>query len=205
MNPSEEDSKLLERCMRDRYDNALTRLVYEAGTRCEPFVAAKIPKEYRSLISAEDVAQIARTQAMMKFDQFQGSTYTEFFNWFQRIASNLLTSEVRRLRAKKRGGDRRNSKKAKRPMHELDDLSAHGPSPRNNAERDEAVYAVQANLDKLPTTQRRAIRLHYLESRSIAETAKRLGKSPSRIRQLLLRGIKAMKHALGNSTNWFSR
>jgi len=204
MDPSDEDSRLLDRSIRDRNETALKRLLYQVGTECERFVATLIPTEFRSLISAEDVVQNARFRALLKLHQFHGTTYAEFMTWFRRLASNLLRSEIRHWEAKKRGGERLQVKPAAEPPS-LDELSTGGPSPRQHIERKEVIHAVRANLENLPTTQRQAVRLHHLDSYSIAETAEQLGESPTRIRVLLARATKAMKYALGSSSKWFSR
>lgn len=181
---------------------ALTRLLYEVGARYEHYVETQIPSDFQSLISAEDVIQSARASAMQQLDDFRSDSPGGFMLWFKRIAENSLKSELRRLRAAKRGGGRLRLNSEDIAIYE-----AQGGQARKageSLERDEVIVAVRMNLDELPTPQRDAIRLHHIESRSLAETAERLGKTPGKIRGLIERAKKTMKGAMGNTSKWFS-
>lgn len=201
---AELDSSLVERAKRGSA-TALTRLLYEAGRESEAAIMSRIPSEFRSLISADDVIQIAGTHALQQIQSLESNCPATFLAWFQRIAENALHTEVRVLRAKKRGGDLRRLSETNPSAFAFEDLCDDVPTPRQKLEREEAILAVKTNLNDLPTTQRNAVQLHHIESCSVAETAQRMGKSPSAVRALINRAKRAMKIAMGGSTKWFSR
>jgi RNA polymerase sigma-70 factor (ECF subfamily) len=52
-------------------------------------------------------------------------------------------------------------------------------------------------IERLPESQREAVRLHYLEGMKLSEVAKRLDKSTGAIAGLLHRGMKTLRQQLG--------
>lgn len=195
------DHTLVERAKGGSQD-ALTRLLYLAGSRYERHMQARIPDNLRSLISAEDIIQIAMASALDEIESFRSDSLGAFMLWFKRIAENSLQSEVRALRAKKRGGAKKGA--ASNPPLDACESPTKDGLPGEKLEREEVLVAVRMNLDDLPTTQRNAIRLHHLESKSISETAETLGKSRGKVRGIIERAKKKMKSAMGNTSKWFS-
>lgn len=196
------DSSLVERAKRGS-STALTRLLYLAGTRYETVIAKKVPKDFRSVVEADDIIQIARTRALKQFCNFESDDPNAFLKWFRMIAENALQTEIRALRAMKRGGNCQRVNETYASFL-IEELSSDTPSPRQTIERDEIILAVKSNIDGLPTTQRKAIRLHHIDDRSVLETAEILGKPPGTVRGILDRAKKTLKRAMGNSSKWFS-
>ena len=59
--------------------------------------------------------------------------------------------------------------------------------------RDEAAVYLANCLDELPETQREALRLRYVEGRSLKEIADSMDKSDMAVAGLLTRGLKALR------------
>jgi RNA polymerase sigma-70 factor (ECF subfamily) len=63
--------------------------------------------------------------------------------------------------------------------------------------RGEDEARVAEALATLPAEQREAVRLRYLENRSLAEIAERLGKTKTAAAGLIKRGMLALRKQLG--------
>lgn len=197
------DDTLVERAKRGN-TRALLALVYVAGTRYTSFINARIPNDCRSVISAEDVIQNARFTAFREIAKLQSASAPGFMAWFKRIVENSLNTEVRALQAKKRGRNRTFNSTNQSSSESFESHEAKELSPSQKLELEEVLVAVQSNLNDLPTTQRNAVRIHHLESRSLSETAKQLGTTPGKIRGIIERARKQMKRAMGRTSKWFT-
>jgi RNA polymerase sigma-70 factor (ECF subfamily) len=62
--------------------------------------------------------------------------------------------------------------------------------------RGERAHRLVDALAQLPEAQAEAVRLRYLEGLTIAETAKRLEKSPAAVKALVSRGLRALASRL---------
>jgi RNA polymerase sigma-70 factor (ECF subfamily) len=68
----------------------------------------------------------------------------------------------------------------------------------------EAVRAVQVAMAGLSDDYRQAIRLRYLEGKSLAETAELMDRTPGAVRGLLDRAKDKMREALGRASLYLS-
>lgn len=136
---------------------------------------------------AQDVAQEAFVQALVKLDSFQGAS--AFYTWLYRIAINLSISRKRR----------------KRPTHSLDaareatgqDLPATQPEPSEPVERDEQVAAVRAAIDRLGDDGREVVVMRDLEGFSYEEIASMLDIPVGTVRSRLFRARMQLREYLG--------
>lgn len=120
-------------------------------------------------------------------------TEAETAAWLRAILRNNLADEVRREGAKKRDRER------VRPL----DTAAGGPpaghsSPSQRAIRAEDVLRLTRALADLPEGQRRAVEMHHMEGRPLAEIAEALGTTKPAVAGLLHRGLKALRTRLGD-------
>jgi RNA polymerase sigma factor (sigma-70 family) len=84
-------------------------------------------------------------------------------------------------------------------------LSDDNPTPSSAAARGEAIRAVQIAIATLPDAQREAVTCHYLNGKTVSETAARLRRSPGAVRGLLIRATRKMRHSLQSSSRWFNK
>ena len=68
--------------------------------------------------------------------------------------------------------------------------------------REEALQALQVALAALPDDQRAAVRLRFLEGKSLEETATALDRTPDAIRGLVHRGKEQLLAAMGRASKW---
>jgi RNA polymerase sigma-70 factor (ECF subfamily) len=128
--------------------------------------------------------------------KFQPRSDNSFRFWLNRIADHCIIDAVRSARRKKRGGDMKRVSP--------DNKSAKGRSPSQSVAGHEAVVAIQIAVAELPTDQRRALQLYWLEDKSLEEVAKELQCSKDAVRGLVDRAKRHLRESLGNSSQWLS-
>jgi RNA polymerase sigma-70 factor (ECF subfamily) len=174
-------SNRLERFRRD--------LLLSAEARCA---------RYRpSLIEAEDVVQETLRQAHDKRDQFRGQTDLELGGWLRAILASLIAQSMRK--AGHRVNVRSLESALERSSANLERfLASQDPSPSQNARTAERRERLYLSLNRLSEDQRRALVLHHIEGKSVAEVAAIMGRTSAAIASLLHRGIEAMQKHLGH-------
>ncbi len=133
-----------------------------------------------SRLIAEDLAQEAMVKANRQWDRVAG--YDKPGAWVRRVTINLATSAIRRRAAE-----------AKRL------LGFAAPPPLGEPEPDDVD--VWAAVAKLPSKQRAAIALHYLEDRPVDEIAEVLQCAHATAKVHLHRGRQALAAALTEASS----
>ena len=156
-------------------------------------------RAYQAKIGASDMVQQAMMQAVQGLDGFRGSTEAEFRGWLRQILARHLCHLDRDLHRDKRDIRREQSmeqKLAQSSMRLEGLLAGEGPTPSQNVALGEHVVRVAQAVQRLPETQRDAVRLHYLEGMKLSEVAGELGKSTGAVAGLLHRGMKTLRKQL---------
>lgn len=187
---------------------ALERLLLAHYPRLENRLRRRLPADLAAVFDVDDVLQDSFVEVFRGVEKFQASGDGSFEAWLNTVVEHRLHDALRRLRRKKRGGDRRQIARAAAAESSLVDLMAllsdQGISPSQCAAREEAIRAVKVGLAGLPTDQRVAIVHRYVEQQSIESTAEAMQCSPGAVRGLLHRAKHALREALGRSTRWFA-
>jgi RNA polymerase sigma-70 factor (ECF subfamily) len=129
-------------------------------------------------VDPSDIVQKTLFEAHRRREAFRGSTEAEFEAWLRVILRHLVIDEARRLKCRKNRLDR------EVPVPEIPDRSK---SPSGRLGRYEEALRFARALEKLPELQRRAIELHHLQGRPLAETAAALQRSKAAVASLLHR------------------
>jgi RNA polymerase sigma-70 factor (ECF subfamily) len=174
------------------------------------YVAARLPTSAQGIVSPEDILQEAFIQAFRDIGRFQPRSDRSFSAWLRAIAENRLRDTIKALQCKKRGGEFRrvDGLRDEQPSSIADlveILSAGSSTPSRCLARREGVRAVQVAMAGLPDDYRQAIRLRYLENRSLSHVAQAMHRSPGAIRGLLDRAKQKLRAALGRSSLYLSR
>jgi RNA polymerase sigma-70 factor (ECF subfamily) len=188
---------------------ALERLLLAHYSRLEIRVRSRLGPEVAGLVGVEDVLQEAFVDVFRGIDRFRPMADGGFTAWLNSIVEHRLLDTVRRLRRKKRGGDRH---QVTRPATAADSsladlvalLSDHGSTPSQCAARDEAIRAIHVGLAGLPTDQRAVVMHRYIEQQSIESTAAAMQRTPGAVRGLLHRAKQSLRDAMGRSARWFA-
>ncbi len=149
----------------------------------------------RGRLDEADVVQITFMEAQRDLQSFRGHQIEELLGWLRHILRNNVSSaHQRHLYTQKRSAGREvsNSPTDSRPA--LTDLApSETTSPSQRVMRDEAAVLLANCLEELPQTQQEALRLRYVEGRSLKEIAESLDKTEMAAAGLLKRGLQALR------------
>lgn len=174
--------------------------------RYEPYLLmlarTQMRKAYQARVGASDIVQQAMMQAVQGLEGFRGGTEAEFRGWLRQILARHLCHLDRDLHRDKRDIRREQSieqKLAQSSLRLQGLLAGNGPSPSQNAVMGENVLRMAQAVDRLPESQREAIRMHYLEGMKLGEVAEQMNKSTGAVAGLLHRGMKTLRDQLGET------
>ena len=114
-----------------------------------------------------------------------------FSVWLLRIAANAAVDRARR--GARVGSQARPAATDEGRAFEEEAVPARDPGPDEWAERWERARAMRVRLAALPDDQRRALHLRYVEDRPLLDIAAAMGRSEGAVKQLLQRGLKALR------------
>jgi RNA polymerase sigma-70 factor (ECF subfamily) len=168
-----------------------------------PFLHLRALHQLRSSLRGKldpaDVVQETLLQAHKKLGQFRGHTKAELAAWLRTILDNTLAAAARQFRAGTRDITREQAWQAGRPEpkgRRMGRTFAVSSTPDEHALRQEQFLRLADALGKLPPNQRRAVELHHLEGKSLAEVAALMHTSRNAVIGLLFRGLKKLRHLL---------
>ncbi|CAN5636038.1 sigma-70 family RNA polymerase sigma factor [soil metagenome] len=118
--------------------------------------------------------------------------------WIQVAFRNNLVDEIRRITTARRNVLREES--LLDLNHESEPIVAD-PSPDSILIHTEQLVRMISFLAELPTDQREAIRLRYLETCSVEEVAQRINKSRAAVAGLLRRGMAKLRELLSDGSD----
>lgn len=189
---------------------AIQQLLLAHHDHVASVIAAKAPADLRAVLSADDVCQDAYVAVFQQITSFQPHDDRAFRRWLLTIAERKLVDAIRAQRAAKRGGSRRIDNAApdagaSSVVELLDMVAVHEHTPSRSAAHRELVNQVRDALSGLKDDYRDALRLHYIECFSVAETAQRMGRSDGAVLMLCNRGLRQLAETIGDPAKFFSR
>lgn len=206
---TEIEAELITKAVSGNRD-ALQELLLARSDQLSRHVAAKMPPSLKGDISVEDILQETFVQAFQDIGKLVGRTGPSLSAWLKAITENRLRDTLKAKNRAKRGGCQRRltgpaDGQSSSYVELVDLLSADGDTPGGVAARREAVVAVQVGIAGLPSDQRQAVRLRYLNGKSLEETAVAMGRTPNAVRSLVHRAKQRLHHALRRSSLWFDK
>jgi RNA polymerase sigma-70 factor (ECF subfamily) len=187
---------------------AVERLLLDHYTPLVQHLQPLIPVSAQSLLSVEDILQETFSQAFQDIRTFTPSTDKSFGTWLKAIAENRLRDAIKAHRRKKRGGGQLRlqppayaNEESVATLAEM--LSAGRSTPSQSLARKEAVRAVQIAMAGLPDDYREAVRLRFLEGRSVEGVAEEMHRSPGAVRGLIDRAKRAMRETMGRASHYY--
>jgi RNA polymerase sigma-70 factor, ECF subfamily len=129
------------------------------------------------LAEAQDLTQEAYARAWQRWASVRG--YDDIEAWLRLVVTRLSTDRWRKLRVRRAAA------------------AAQAPAPNAAAPSEDAVLVVTA-MRLLPVAQRRALALHYLLDRSVADIAIETSSSIGTVKSRLARGRAALTDILGD-------
>jgi RNA polymerase sigma-70 factor (ECF subfamily) len=209
MSTNDSQSELIEKARAgDRA--SLQQLLWEHYNPLVGFLTPRLHGNLQRMVTVEDVIQETFIQAIRDIRSCQANSRQSFAAWLSAIADHRLHDIIKGLYRQKRGGDRRQVEafaggSAGRLVELIELISDHGMTPGRALARHESMDAIRIGIAALPDDQRQAIRLRYLEGKSIEETAASLGRTAAAVNGLVRRAKESLRATLLGSSRWLSR
>ena len=153
-------------------------------------------------LDSTDVVQITYLEASRDFGDFNGESVESLLAWLRNILkNNVATAHQEHLATQKRSARREIDLGAKRKTDDSapgieNILPSEASSPSQRMMKSEAAAVLALCLEKIPDTQREAIRMRYLEGMSLKNISDRMGKSEMAVAGLLKRGLQGLREAM---------
>lgn len=153
----------------------------------------------RGRLDEADLVQVTFMEAQRDLRSFRGSQIEELLGWLRHILrNNIASAHQRHIYTQKRSAGREVANSSphdsRAPLTDL--VPAETTSPSQRMMRDEAAVFLASCLDELPETQREALRLRYIEGRSLKEISDIMQKSEMAAAGLLKRGLQALRNRM---------
>lgn len=188
--------------------HALILLLTQSRVRLCARITRRIPAHMQSAIAADDIVQEAHVEVFRRIRGFEPASEESFDRWMTTIALRRLRSNIRNIRAVKRGGDRwavpTNRSIDDSSMALFDCLAASSKTPSRIVSRQDAVQAMQGAMKLLPDDYRQALWLVHIEGRSVKEAGQQMGRSERAIHGLCRRGLEQLQSNLGNRSDFLT-
>jgi RNA polymerase sigma-70 factor (ECF subfamily) len=155
-----------------------------------------LDQKLQGKVDPSDVVQQVLIKAHERIDQFRGQSDAEFIGWLRRILANTLADNYRKYQRAVSLERSLSDEIDQSPLQFEGCLANHAPSPCEEAVRNEQSQRLAAALDKLPSAQRSAIQLRYLEGCSLAEAAVATKRTQAGVAGLLRRGLARLRKYL---------
>lgn len=187
---------------------ALGFLLERHGPAVRKGLAGRIPKRWQSVLSEDDVMQQTYADVARTIAQFESHGERSFAAWLARLAECNLLDALRTLKAKKRGGDRRQIEPRAGgddsviALHEL--IGATSSTPSRHAAQKEAVGALEQALDQLPAIYRQVVVMYDLQGRSVEEVAGELKRSLGAVYMLRARAHDQLRGLVGTASKYWT-
>jgi RNA polymerase sigma-70 factor (ECF subfamily) len=146
-----------------------------------------------------DLVQDTLMEARRDFEQFRGSTESEFVAWLRKMMANNGAKFVRHYTGVQARDVRREEQIQEaldRSTQRMAGLVHPGSSPSQRAIRGEAAVHLANALAELPDHYRDAIVLYHLQRKSIKDVAMEMDRTEDSIKKLLARALISLQTAL---------
>ncbi len=168
-----------------------------------------MPSSLRRTVTVDDILQQTFICAFRRIGQLEPHTSQTLMAWLKKIADHQLLDALKAQARKKRGGQ---GGRALNPLEAqnssmgnlVEMLSNGGHTASQVIARQEAIHAIQIGIAGLPADQRRAVRLHLIEGKSLAETAEAMDRSAGAVSALVHRAKQNLREVMGRASTWLS-
>jgi RNA polymerase sigma-70 factor (ECF subfamily) len=177
---------------------ALERLLLACSTIVLQRISKRLKAQAADQEDLQDILQQTYFSAVYCIGTLRQHDFLSFRTWLLRVADNCVVDFLRHAKAQKRGN------RVERSLIELDDLTGHTSHPSKRLHREEVAGGMKHALNELPSDQRRAVALRWLEGRSVATIARAMHRSPEAVRSLVKRGLQRLRAIFGSGSKWFN-
>ncbi len=152
----------------------------------------------RGRLDPADIVQTTFMEAQRDLPSFRGQQIEELLGWLRNILrNNVSTAHQNHLFTQKRAAGREVSGSPNNSDQRITELlPSETTSPSQRVMRDEAAVYLANCLLELPETQREAIRLRYVEGKSLKLISQAMQKSEMAVAGLLKRGLHSLRQRM---------
>ncbi|MBU0637326.1 MAG: RNA polymerase sigma factor [Planctomycetes bacterium] len=178
---------------------ALAKLLARHHPELRARAEARMDPALKTRLDPDDILQEVYIDVARQIDQFENRGPGSFLAWVQAILNQKLVNARRAVHREMRDVDR--EVPADRPVADsywnlLDALYVDSGTPSRVVQRHEALSALFVSLADLSDSHRQLIQLRFLDGLSVAEVARRLGKSEAAVVALSKRALEALRQAV---------
>ncbi|MFO1065119.1 MAG: sigma-70 family RNA polymerase sigma factor [Pirellulales bacterium] len=189
--------QLLDEALQGNRDS-LGRLLEDYRAYLTVLAQRYLDPRLRGRLDPSDVVQVTFLEAQRDLPSFRGRQIEELLGWLRHILRNNVSSaHQNHLFTQKRSAGRERSNTPNDSGPAITDMvPSETTSPSQRVMRDEAAVYLASCLLELPETQREALRLRYVEGRSLKEISAEMSKSEMAVAGLLKRGLQTLRERM---------
>jgi RNA polymerase sigma-70 factor (ECF subfamily) len=176
---------------------ALERLLLSCSALVAQRISRRLQADARDRDDLQDILQQTFVVAVRRIGALRHRDFPSFRAWLLQIADSCVIDFVRNAKAHKRGDH------FERAFIDLDEISAETSRPSRKLRREEAALRISSALGELPSDQRRAVTMRWLEGRSVASVAQAMQRSRQAVRALVKRGLQQLRAIIGSGSKWW--
>jgi len=155
----------------------------------------RLPRLVQQRVDASDIVQQTLVDAVRGLPDFRGQTEPEFTAWMMRLLERNLLMSVRDntlgkrdIRLEQNWTDGSGS-----AVLMWQSFAADGSAPMSSVFRGEAALHLAIALEKLPSDQRTAVKLRYIEQKSVQAIADEMDRTLGSVAHLIRRGVESLE------------
>jgi RNA polymerase sigma-70 factor (ECF subfamily) len=155
----------------------------------------RVPRIVQQRIDASDIVQQTLVDAVRGLPDFRGQSEPEFTAWMMRLLERNLLMTIRNNKLAKRDVrlEQNWTDGSGSALLIWQSLADDGSSPASSVFRGEGALHLAVALEKLPTDQRTAVELRYIEQRSLQAIADEMDRTVGSVAGLIRRGVAALE------------
>ncbi len=195
----DENDEALIAQIRNCDEDALAKFIDLRRPQLLAFIERRLGAALRRKIEPDDLIQETSAEAIRSLKGAELGD-REVFGWLCQVAERRIIDAHRRFASQKRDSGR------EVPIHSpvdsdhggiIDLLVASMTTASQAFSRDQKQMRMMVALDSLPTEQRDALRMRYLEGLPSKDIAERLKKTDGAVRVMLTRSLAKLQELLG--------
>ncbi len=209
--PAEDISAVLvsiERAWSEGDADALQKLFIEYHGLLHRLLDRRMDATVKRHFSPEDVLQNAYVSAVKSIKSRQFAGPAPFYKWLETIVLRKLVDHQRTVK-RLPGGESKLARPRSDPEGSYAGLSAivtaGNNSPSAELAKEDGLAALITSLARLSDDQRNAIRLRYLEGKTVAEVSECMDKTEPAVNGLCWRGLQKLGDLMGSISRYMLR
>jgi RNA polymerase sigma factor (sigma-70 family) len=184
----EATAALVERARRgDRV--AFEALTSQVRSRLLDRIQGMVGQKLREKVDPEDVLQETFLRGLGSIERFEGRDEDAFLRWLDGIARNVVRNLGRKRLWKKE-------------LELTRDVPAGDSSPSRRERREERFERLSRSVESLSPDHQTVIRLARIEGLKLKEVARRMNRSESAVKNLLLRAMRDLRDSFGRTDSF---